>query len=279
MSRVSIVTDSAADLRPAIVRELDITVVPSRVQVGDRVWIDSHDLRTPSFYRQVFASAAATKVLPPTSQQFVDAYTLLAKESDAIVSVHMTGALDGTVEAARRATSLLGQRYDVRVLDSHFASAALGILVTEAAKAAQDGARTSDIEKLLRGLIPHTYCAFFVDSPQRLERAGVTVKGCSVREWDTDQCPLLLLEDGQVTLLPRRKRKGTAIERLAEFASEFVRLRHLAMLHTGVEGQPDLLREMLASILPKQTVDEQICGPSFGRLVGPKGMALVAAET
>jgi len=279
MSRVRIVTDSAADLRPAVARELDITVVPSRVQIGDDVWTDGPDLRTPSFYRRVFASAEAPKVLPPTSEQFAEAYARLAQRSDAIVSVHMTGALDGTVQAARRARSLLGQRYDVRVLDSRFASLALGILVTEAAKAAQDGARASEIEKLLRGRIPHTYCAFFVDSPQRLQRAGVTVEGCSGKEWDAEQCPLLLLEDGHVTLLPRRKRKGTAVERLAEFASEFVQLRHLAMLHTGVEGQPELLRELLTDIVPKQDIEEQICGLSFGRLVGPKGMALVAAET
>ncbi|MGC9361193.1 MAG: DegV family protein, partial [Anaerolineae bacterium] len=69
MSRVSIVTDSAADLRSAVARELDITVVPSRVQIGDQIWTDGPSLRTPWFYRQVFASTETPKVLPPTSQQ------------------------------------------------------------------------------------------------------------------------------------------------------------------------------------------------------------------
>jgi len=278
MSRVGIVTDSAADLKPAVARELDINVVSSRIQIGDRIWTDGPDLRTPSFYRRAFASSEAPKVLPPTSQQFADTYAHLAQANDAIVSVHMTSALDGTVQAARHARSLLGRRYDVRVLDSRFASVALGMLVTEAAKAAQRGAAASEIERLLRGLIPHTYCAFFVDSPERLERAGVTVEGRFGEKWDTQQGPLLLLEDGKVTLLPRHKRKGTAIERLAEFAAEFTHLRHLAMLHTGIGGQPDVLRELLASLMPKQHVDEQICGPSFGRLVGPTGMALVVTE-
>lgn len=278
MARVRIVTDSAADLTPDTVQELHITIVPARVQVGDRVWVDGPDLRTPGFYRRAFASTDVPKVLPPTSQQFVDTYTRLGRDGSAIVSVHMTGALDGTLQAAQRAQSQLRQRHNVRVLDSHFASVALGMLVTEAAKAAQEGATAAEIERLLRGLIPHTYCAFYVDSPERLERAGVTVEGCIGRKWDAQQCPLLLLEDGEVTLLQRRKRKGTAVERLAEFAGEFVRLRRLAMLHTGVESQPDLLRELLKTILPKQVVDEHICGPSFGRLVGPTGMALVACD-
>ncbi|MGI6380206.1 MAG: DegV family protein [Anaerolineae bacterium] len=278
MSRVRIVTDSAADLMPAIAQELEITIVPSRVQVGDRIWVDGPELRTPSFYRRVFAAASAPKILPPTGQQFMDAYAQLAPKSDTILSIHTSGALDGAVQAARYARGYLGRRYDVRVIDSQFASVALGMLVTAAAKAAHEGAPATDVEKLLRGLIPHTYCAFYVDSPERLERAGVMVEGCVGRKWDAQQCPLLLLEDGNVTLLPRRKRKGTAVERLAEFAGEFVRLRHLTMVHTGVEGQPDALRELLKGILPKQAVEEQICGPSFGRLVGPAGMALVAAE-
>ena len=278
MSRVRIVTDSAADLCRATAEELGITVVPARIQVGDRIWVDGPDLRTPVFYRRLFAATSTPKVLPPTGEQFVDTYTKLAAKSDTILSIHTSGALDGTVQAARYARGYLGRRYDVRVVDSQFASVALGMLVTEAAKAAQEGAAASEVERLLRGLIPHTYCAFYADSPERLERAGVMVEGCTGRKWDAQQCPLLLLEDGSVTLMQRRKRKGTAVERLAEFAGEFVRLRHLTMLHTGVEGQPDALRELLKDILPKQTVQEQICGPSFGRLVGPAGMALVAAE-
>ena len=99
MSRVRIVTDSAADLMPAIAQELEITIVPSRVQVGDRIWVDGPELRTPSFYRRVFAAASAPKILPPTGQQFMDAYAQLAPKSDTILSIHTSGALDGAVQA------------------------------------------------------------------------------------------------------------------------------------------------------------------------------------
>ena len=48
MANVRIVTDSLADIPPAIAKELDITQVPCVVRFGDQEFHDRVDLTTPN---------------------------------------------------------------------------------------------------------------------------------------------------------------------------------------------------------------------------------------
>src|ERR671917_2120319 len=123
MSDVAIVTDSTAYLPAELVERHDVHVVPLYVVFdGDRpvpeVEITDYD--------EFFEELRRAERLPTTSQpsvgDFVSAYEPLLADGGEVVSVHISGGLSGTPEAARQAAASLeregggGER--VRVIDS-----------------------------------------------------------------------------------------------------------------------------------------------------------------
>lgn len=139
---IKIVTDSSITIEPELLKELEITIVPLSVTIEGILYSDS-ELSLKNFMEKM----AASKNLPKTSQPpvglFADIYEKLAADDNEIISIHMTEALSGTIEAARQGAMLSGK--SVTVLDSDFTDQALKFQVVEAARLAKSGASKAEI--------------------------------------------------------------------------------------------------------------------------------------
>ncbi|MER3485708.1 MAG: DegV family protein, partial [Chloroflexota bacterium] len=122
---MAIVTDSTADLPPALSEPLGIRVVPLNVHFGEQVFRDQVDLSTPEFMERLTSSAVLPKTSQPSPGAFAAVYEALAKDHDGIVSIHISGKLSGTVNAARAARDSLPEPSRVVVLDSETVTAPL----------------------------------------------------------------------------------------------------------------------------------------------------------
>ena len=144
MTKIKIVTDSSVTIEPALVKQLDITIVPLSVMIDNVVYSDA-DLKEEGKFLHLMQEA---KNLPKTSQPpvgvFAEVFEDLWKDGSQILAIHMSHALSGTVEAARQGASL--STADVTVIDSSFTDQALKFQVVEAAKLAQEG---KDMETIL----------------------------------------------------------------------------------------------------------------------------------
>ena len=276
MGRVAIVTDSTAELPVSLADELEITVVPWQVGVGRDTLVDGPELCTPRFFRDAVEKCVEPATAPPRAQQFTRAYAELADKSDEIVSIHASSELSSTVQAARQGRLAFLGRCDIQVVDSMFMSRALGLLVTRAAEAASAGSPSEEIVRLVNSLIPRTYLAFHVDSLDHLERNGLYRNS---RDAETGLArSLLMLEDGHIVPLRRSRNRGTPVERLVEFISEFADLEELAILHSGVSPGLSDMRICLGECLPARSVEEHCYGPVFASRVGPSALGVVAFE-
>ena len=278
MATARIVTDSSADLTPEVVSDLGITVVPLQVNLGTEMLSDGPGLRSADFYRRVIKSKAVLTISSPTARQFATTYADLAKETDDIVSIHLSARLNGALQAAHRGRAGFLGRCQIQVIDSHLVSRALGILAGEAARAAQSGMHGSEIMRLVRGLIPRLYFVFYVETPDYLRRSGLlhvvreSVPGVpSIK-------PLLILEEGEITPLQRLRNRGRPTERLLEFVAEFTTLKHLSVLHSGLGTDLSEFKTQLAELFPKQIIEEHIYGPTLGAYLGPAALGVVAFE-
>lgn len=135
-------TDSSITIEPELARELDITIVPLSVTIDGTMYSDD-DLSFEDF----MVKMAATKSLPKTSQPpvgvFAEVYEKIATKKDEIISIHLTEALSGTVEAARQGGMLSGR--DVTVVDCDFTDQAQKFQVVEAARLAKLGLTKDEI--------------------------------------------------------------------------------------------------------------------------------------
>ncbi|MBZ2156099.1 EDD domain protein [Streptococcus anginosus] len=137
MTKIKIVTDSSITIEPQIVEDLEITIVPLSVMVDGVVYSDA-DLKEGEFLRLMQSSKNLPKTSQPPVGVFAEVFERLGEHADKIISIHMSHALSGTVEAARQGATLAN--VDVTVIDSSFTDQALKFQVVEAAKLAKEGA-------------------------------------------------------------------------------------------------------------------------------------------
>ena len=142
MTKIKIVTDSSVTIEPEVAKELDITIVPLSVMVDGVVYSDA-DLEEGEFLRLMQSSRNLPKTSQPPVGVFADVFEQLAEDGAQIISIHMSHALSGTVEAARQGATLANA--DVTVVDSSFTDQAMKFQVTEAAKMAKEGASLDEI--------------------------------------------------------------------------------------------------------------------------------------
>lgn len=137
MTKIKIVTDSSITIEPQVVEDLEITIVPLSVMVDGVVYSDA-DLKEGEFLHLMQSSKNLPKTSQPPVGVFAEIFEKLGETADKIISIHMSHALSGTVEAARQGATLAN--VDVTVIDSSFTDQALKFQVVEAAKLAKEGA-------------------------------------------------------------------------------------------------------------------------------------------
>ena len=138
---IRIVTDSTCDIPAALLAKHRVVVVPVNIQFDHESYQEGVTLTAASFYQKV----AAHNRLPTTSQpsigQFQAAYRPLQADPDteAILSIHITGNLSGTYESAVVAAGQMPVEPPITTFDSLSGSMGLGFMVLEAAEMAHRG--------------------------------------------------------------------------------------------------------------------------------------------
>src|ERR1700761_2112419 len=128
---VVVVTDASSRLPADLLEKWAIRVVPLHIL------LDGHDLRDgvdeipDTVYHHHATTAAATPA------ELAAAYRAALADADAVVAVHISSGLSGTLGVAERAAAELGPA--VRVIDSQSAAMGTGFVALAAARAAAAG--------------------------------------------------------------------------------------------------------------------------------------------
>ena len=129
MSRVAIVTDSAADLTPAAASAAGIVVVPLEERFGEARFKAAVDLSTEQFWQRMTApDAPFPKTAAASAGDFQATFQRLFDEgAESIVCVDVAGTLSAAIKSALIARDQLPER-DIHVVDSGSASMGEGLL-------------------------------------------------------------------------------------------------------------------------------------------------------
>ena len=169
MANIKIVTDSSITIEPEVVEEYGITIVPLSVMVDGVLYSDS-ELGEGDFLRLMQSSKNLPKTSQPPVGVFAEIYEDLSLDGSHIVSVHMSHALSGTVEAARQGATLSGA--DVTVIDSSFTDQAMKFQVVEAAKLAKEGADLDTVLARIEEVKEKTELYIGVSTLENLVKGG-----------------------------------------------------------------------------------------------------------
>ena len=255
--RTAIVTDSSAALPGAVLAHpfaAGIRQVPLAVMVGDQIHTEGDDdlaLDLP------LALAAGTPVRTsrPSPGAFRAVYAELARAGYArIVSVHLSGELSGTVEAARLAAA--DAPCPVTVVDSRTAGLALGTGVLDAAIEAGFGRPLEEVVARARGTLTGATVLVSVPSLEPLRRGGRVGALSSLIGTLLQVRPVLTLEGGALHLVDRPRTTARAIDRMVELVADRAAHEPLRVaVHTygddaGAQALVDRLQRHSATPVP-----------------------------
>ena len=126
-AQTAVVTDSTAYLPPKAAEDLGVVVVPLEVILEGRSYAEGTEIGAERVARALQADLRVT-TSRPSAQTFVETYSQLRRGGvTAVVSVHLSGDISGTVEAARTAAAEIAQTgLHVEVVDSRSLGMGMG---------------------------------------------------------------------------------------------------------------------------------------------------------
>lgn len=96
--KTAIVTDSTAYIPAEIRAKHDIHMIPLNVIFGNESYQEEVDIKVDQFYEEVKNSRDLPSTSQPAIGEFVALYEKLAKEYDAVVSIHLSSGISGTYQ-------------------------------------------------------------------------------------------------------------------------------------------------------------------------------------
>ncbi|WP_434741332.1 DegV family protein [Micromonospora sp. SH-82] len=248
---VAVVTDSTACLPPELVEAHRITVVPLTVVLNGAEGLEGVETFPADAVRALSARRVSVSTSRPSPDQFARVYRdLLDAGADAVVSLHLSAGLSGTVEAARLAAAEVDPDRVV-VADCRSTGMGLGFPVLAAAVAAERGADPTGVRRAALDTVQRTTSFFYVDTLEFLRRGGRINAAEALLGTALSVKPIMHLVDGTIAVRDKVRTGSRGVTRLVELVAEAagdddvdVAVQHLAAAHRA-EVLLDALRVRL----------------------------------
>jgi DegV family protein with EDD domain len=216
----------------------------------------------------------------PSPATFASLYRrLLDGGASAVVSVHLSAQLSGTVESARLAAAEIGPR--VSVVDAKSTGMGLGFAALAASAAATRGASASDVSAAAVEAASRTSTLFYVDTLEFLRRGGRISAASALLGTALSVKPILHMVDGGIVLLDKVRTASRGLARLVDLAVEVAGDADVdvAVHHLDGAARAAQLSATLASRLGDRLRDLYVTeiGAAVAAHVGP-GLASVVVH-
>jgi DegV family protein with EDD domain len=271
MPRVAVVTDTTHYLPADLVAQRGVREVSLYVKDGDRQQREADISDLDAFYDGLRTAASLPTTSQPSIGDFLAVYETLVDQGNEIVSIHISGGISGTVEAARQAAAQLQERgATIEIIDSRMACGALGLVVLAAGAAAANGDDLQAVAARAREAAEATRLWFAVDTLEYLRRGGRIGTAQAWLGGALKIKPILTL-DGEITPIERVRTSGRAFDRMVDY----MRSRQedgadgWVVQHIQAADVVERLLERGRELFGSEPVFVSEIGPVIGAHVGP----------
>ncbi|MBN1644066.1 MAG: DegV family protein [Dehalococcoidales bacterium] len=272
---VRIVTDSTSDLSTQYASELAVTIVPVYVRFGETSYRDGVDINHDEFYKNLVNSSVNPTTSQPTPDDFAKVYRELSRETDEIVSIHVSSKLSGTYNSALQGKALAATKSNITIIDSKSVTMGLGIMAMSAARLASAGKSLAEILEDIKHAIDNTHLLGTFDTLKYLVRGGRLDKTKALLGSVLNIKPLITIRDGELVPAGNARTRAKAIEKLFEFVKNALNVKEAAVVHNTTPDEARSLRERLSSLVGSSRLHSAMLGPALGVHGGPGTLAVV----
>lgn len=254
MSKVKIVTDSSCNMEPGIAEKLNIEMVSLSVMIDGVIHRDS-DLSGSQFMSMMENAKALPKTSQPPIGEFVELYDELGEDGSAIISIHMTELISGTVNTAQQAATL--SKSNVTVIDSTFTDQGLSFQVIEAAKMAQAGKSKDEIIAKVNEIKENSLLYIGVASLDNLVKGGRISRATGVLGNIFNIRVIMQLLDSELVTLTKGRGAKAFYKWFDELKGELAKMtnvKQIAITHADGVETAERFKEGLQELFPSMYI-------------------------
>ena len=213
--KIAITSDSTIDLTKELLDKYDIKILPLNILVGEKDYKDGEI--TPS---EIFEFVNTTGTLPKTSaaneQDFIDFFSEVLKEYDAIVHFDISSHMSATCQNAINASKQFDGK--VEVIDSQTLSTGIALLAIYARKLTETESDIKVIADKVRERVPFVQASFIVERLDFLHKGGrcssVALLGANILKIR----PQIIVKDGKMG--SHKKYRGKMVNCIKEYCKD-----------------------------------------------------------
>lgn len=170
-SSIALVVDSGCDLPEEMLEELDIHMVPVRLNFGDKHYVDKMTMTTAEFWKEAQRNPIHPQTSQPAPGDFRRQYQFLASHYKSAISIHIPAAASGTYQSAVTATNSL-RDFPVKVIDCNNGSVGQGLIAWRTAEAIQAGKSIEDVMQVTKQAIANTKVYIGLETLENVVKGG-----------------------------------------------------------------------------------------------------------
>ena len=220
MNSIRIVTDSTAALPDDWLKAHNVALVPLLVNIESEVYKESIEISNRDFYARLRKAKELPTTSQPSSGDFLATYRQLLEEgARTIISIHISGGISGTANAALTAAGMIEERAaDIIVVDSKQTGPALGFIVKEAVEYAESGKSKEETVNRIDQVMDSMRTLFIVNDLMFLHKGGRLSGAQAIIGSLLQIKPILHFdrEDGRIKVFEQVRTEKRALRRITD---------------------------------------------------------------
>lgn len=273
--KTAIVTDTTAYVPDDIKAELGIHTIPLLVTIEGKEFKEEVDLTTEAFYEMVRGKGPLPKTSQPAIGDFQTLYSELAKDYDAVISIHLSSGISGTYMGAVQAAELVPE-IEVLPFDSEISAYPQGFYAIRAAELANEGVHPHAIIEELKEMQKDVSAYFMVADLSHLQRGG-RLSGAQALVGGLLQVkPILHFVDKIIVPFEKIRTTKKAMKRISDLLAEDAKnsLLDAAVIHANRYDDAVEWKKQLEEKHPNVDFTISHFGPVIGTHLGEGAMGL-----
>ena len=272
---IKITATSTCDLPPELLERHQITLVPLYVSFGGNTYRDGVETGPEEIFRHVESGGALPTTAAVNIADYQALFAELSPKYDAVLHITIGAEFSACYQDACVAAEEFPNVY---VVDSRNLTTGQGLLVLEAAEAAERGESVQNILAMLDGLIDKVDTTFVVDKLDYLSKGGrvptLVAMGANLLKLK----PCIVLADGKMTV--GKKYRGSFDKVLPDYVRDQltgkeVRQERIVIVHTRCDPAIPAAVEQVVREYGFREVIHTVAGSTISCHCGPNTLGLL----
>ncbi|MDY0234945.1 MAG: DegV family protein [Gudongella sp.] len=256
-----IVADSSCDLNSDLEKYMDVTLVPFKIDIDEKSFVDNESIDMSDLYRTMKASPNPIRSSCPSPGDFKEQYA----DADNIFVVTIAKELSATYNSAILAKEMILEEFKdkfVHVFDSKGASVTETLTAMKTQESIEMGLSSEEIVKRVEGYIDELKTFFISEDLSNLIKNGRISKTKGLIANLLNIKPIMRAnDDGAIEPVEKIRGSKKAFKRLGEiigergskFEEKILAISHANALDKALELREDLKRYNFKDIIVVET--------------------------